>query len=87
MPTNVGGADRVVRIWLGLLLLPLSYLTLALSGALAVLGYVLGAVALVTGLARFCPAYALFGIDTHTPAGATGERSPGGVAGGERRSL
>lgn len=62
MRANVGGSDRTVRIVLGLALLLLSYFVL--SGTLAVVGYVLAAVGLVTGLVRFCPVNALLGIDT-----------------------
>lgn len=62
MKSNVGGTDRTVRIVLGLVLLPLSYF--ALSGVLAAVGYVVGGIALITGLIRTCPVNALLGIDT-----------------------
>lgn len=62
MKSNVGGNDRTVRVVLGLVLLPLSYF--ALSGILAAVGYVVGGIALITGLIRFCPVNALLGIDT-----------------------
>lgn len=65
MRANVGGSDRTVRIVLGVVLLPLSYF--ALSGALALVGYVVGAIALITGLVRFCPVNTLLGVDTATP--------------------
>lgn len=63
MKCNVGGIDRTGRLVLGVALL--------LAGLLAPVGatwqivlLVLAAVALVTGIVRFCPANALFGIDT-----------------------
>jgi Inner membrane protein YgaP-like, transmembrane domain len=62
MGCNVGGADRAVRIVGGLFLLVAAYLWLA--GALSILAYVVGAIALVTGLIRFCPINRLLGIDT-----------------------
>lgn len=71
MRWNVGGADRAVRVILGIVLIPTAYL--ALSGTLAVVAYVVGAVALLTGLFRFCPANALFGIDT-SRSGEAGSR-------------
>lgn len=64
MQSNVGGTDRTVRIVLGLVLLPLSYLVL--SGILSAAGYVVGGIALITGLIRFCPVNAMLGIDTCT---------------------
>lgn len=62
MKANVGGTDRTVRIVLGLILLPVAYF--ALSGAVAVLAYLVGGVALVTGLVRYCPANALLGVNS-----------------------
>jgi hypothetical protein len=64
MKCNVGGTDRAVRILLGLVLIPVGYF--ALSGVLAWLAYAVGAIGLVTGVVRFCPANALFGVDTCT---------------------
>lgn len=58
MKGNVGTTDRVLRIGAGVLLIGL-----AASGAIGVWGY-LGVMPLLTGLFRFCPAYALFGLDT-----------------------
>lgn len=62
MQCNVGGTDRTLRILLGLVLIPVGYF--ALSGVLAWLAYGVGAIGLVTGVVRFCPANALFGVDT-----------------------
>ncbi|MBS2038932.1 DUF2892 domain-containing protein [bacterium] len=54
---NVGGADRMLRILLGLALI-----ALALFGG-KVWGWV-GVVPLLTGIFRFCPAYLPFGFKT-----------------------
>ncbi|MCB2135734.1 MAG: DUF2892 domain-containing protein [Rhodobacteraceae bacterium] len=60
--TNVGGADRIIRILLGIALLAAWFM---MPGA----GYrwvfiVLGLVALGTGLMSSCPLYSLLGINT-----------------------
>ena len=60
MKTNVGGADRVVRIVAGVGLLSLALL---LDGEARWWGLV-GLVPLVTGLAGWCPIYPLLGFDT-----------------------
>lgn len=58
MKGNIGTTDRVVRIGAGVVLIGL-----AASGAIGGWGY-LGILPLLTGLFRFCPAYALYGFDT-----------------------
>ncbi|GAB1232993.1 DUF2892 domain-containing protein [Ferrigenium sp. UT5] len=58
MKFNVGSTDRVLRIIAGLVLIGL-----AASGTVGVWGYI-GVVPLLTGLFKFCPAYALFGLST-----------------------
>lgn len=63
---NEGILDRIVRVTLGLVLLPAG---LFLLGGLqsSVLGLVtagIGAVALITGITGVCPTYTLFGIST-----------------------
>ncbi len=63
MVANVGGADKTIRIVLGIALLILSALHI-ITGTLMVVAYVVGAVALITGLIGFCPAWAVFGIKT-----------------------
>jgi hypothetical protein len=60
MKLNVGGIDRVLRIVTGVALLALVFV---LDGGARWLG-LLGLVPLATGLAGFCPAYALFGLST-----------------------
>ena len=63
MASNVGVADRAVRLIVGagLLVLGLSHLV---TGAWAIAAYTLGAIALITGLMRFCPAWSVLGINT-----------------------
>ena len=57
---NVGGLDKVLRIAAGLAVLSL---VLVLDGTARWWGLV-GLVPLTTGLLGWCPAYALFGINT-----------------------
>ncbi|MCU9849712.1 DUF2892 domain-containing protein [Defluviimonas sp. WL0024] len=60
--TNVGGADRVIRILLGIVLLGAFF-------AMPDLGYrwalaLVGAIALLTGALSTCPLYTLLGLST-----------------------
>jgi hypothetical protein len=58
MTKNVGGIDRILRIAIGLALI-----AAAATGALGLWAYV-GVVPLLTGLAGWCPPYALLGFNT-----------------------
>ena len=58
MKLNVGGFDRIARIVAGLVLIGL-----AATGMVGVWGYI-GVVPLLTGVFKFCPAYAMFGMST-----------------------
>ncbi len=58
MMTNMGSFDRYARIVLGVVLL-----SLVVVGPKSLWGLV-GLVPLLTGLAGFCPAYRVVGIDT-----------------------
>jgi hypothetical protein len=58
MKRNVGAVDRTLRIVAGLVLVGL-----AATGTVGVWGWI-GVVPLVTGLAGWCPAYSLLGIDS-----------------------
>ncbi len=62
MTQNVGPADRIVRIVLGI---AFAYGALALSGAWVWVLGILAAVALITGVTGFCPLYRLLGINTN----------------------
>ncbi|MGB8493364.1 MAG: DUF2892 domain-containing protein [Candidatus Acidiferrum sp.] len=63
MTSNVGTTDRVIRIVLGVILIALG-LSHVVTGRLAIAAYVVGAIALVTGVFRYCPAWSVFGINT-----------------------
>ena len=58
MKTNVGNIDRILRILAGLVLI-----ALAATGIIGIWGWI-GIVPLLTGIFRFCPAYALLGMST-----------------------
>ena len=58
MKNNVGGFDRLLRIFGGLALLAWFVLASGPTWALV------GVVPLLTGLFNFCPAYTLLGIST-----------------------
>lgn len=58
MKMNVGNIDRILRIVAGLALI-----ALAATNTVGVWGYI-GIVPLLTGIFKFCPAYALLGVNT-----------------------
>ncbi|MBN9461497.1 MAG: DUF2892 domain-containing protein [Burkholderiales bacterium] len=58
MLKNVGGMDRMLRVVVGLALI-----VMAVTGTIGVWGWI-GVVPLVTGLAGWCPAYRLLGMNT-----------------------
>ncbi len=60
MKSNVGGIDKAIRIVAGIALLALVFI---LEGSARWWGLV-GLVPLITGLAGWCPAYALIGINS-----------------------
>ncbi len=60
MQANVGGADRIIRIILGLALLSLLFI---LEGNARYFGLI-GIVPIATALMRWCPAYTLVGVNT-----------------------
>lgn len=63
MKCNVGGIDRTSRIVLGIVLLVIGLLApLELTWRIVVL--IVAAVALITATVRFCPANAMFRINT-----------------------
>jgi hypothetical protein len=65
MKPNVGTADRIVRVIVGLVLLSLVFI---LEGNARWLGLI-GLVPLATAAFGWCPAYLPFGISTCKPAG------------------
>jgi len=58
MKLNVCGIDRFLRVIVGLALVGLT-----LSGMIGIWGWI-GVFPLLTGVFRFCPAYAIFGLQT-----------------------
>jgi hypothetical protein len=60
---NVGGWDRIGRLILGVVLIALAYFGI-LTGAVAIVAYIVAAIALATGLIRFCPINAALGLNT-----------------------
>lgn len=58
MKCNVGGFDRILRITVGVVLI-----LLAATGTIGLWGYI-GIIPLLTGIFRFCPVYAPFGMST-----------------------
>ena len=63
MKANVGKIDRGIRILVGIALIALWPLGL-LQGTPAIIALVVGVVMLSTALLRWCPPYALLGINT-----------------------
>ncbi|MGA9666487.1 MAG: DUF2892 domain-containing protein [Gallionella sp.] len=63
MKLNVGTIDRALRVIAGLVLIGLAA-TGTLIGMWVWVGWVIGAVLVLTGIFAFCPAYAIFGMST-----------------------
>jgi O-antigen/teichoic acid export membrane protein len=59
---NVGGADRIFRIILGLVLLVLAFLVT--GGFWAIVAGLFGVIFIVTGIIGWCPLYLLFKFST-----------------------
>ena len=57
MKVNVGSADRIIRIVLGIVIIVIGFVFQTWWGAI-------GAVVLLTGVFKVCPAYMPFGIST-----------------------
>lgn len=63
MTRNVGGVEQKIRLVLGLLAVGLAALGGLPTWVVGAMG-VVGVVALVTGGARYCPLWALLGVNT-----------------------
>jgi uncharacterized membrane protein HdeD (DUF308 family) len=63
MTKNVGAMERGVRLLVGVVLLGLAFFHVV-GGASAIVAYVVGTVAVVTGLVQYCPAWSILGINT-----------------------
>ena len=66
--TNEGTWDRVIRMLVGFVLGYAAWVTW--PGLISIVSLVIGAIALVTGLAGWCPAYAILGLSTRKKAAA-----------------
>ncbi len=67
---NQAGWDRILRVFGGIALIVL-YFADVLTGTLGIILAVAGGVFLVTGLAGWCPIYAMFRIRTNREVGAS----------------
>ena len=63
MKKNMGGADRIIRALIAVVVAVL-YFQGVISGTLGIVLMVLAGVFLLTSLVSFCPIYAPFGIRT-----------------------
>jgi K+-transporting ATPase A subunit len=63
MKTNMGSMDRMVRMFVAVIL-GLSAFTGMITGVWAIVAYAVTAVFLLTSLVGTCPLYSVFGIST-----------------------
>lgn len=63
MTINIGTPERLIRLVLGVVLLITAFMA-GLSPVWAWLLGIVGVVLIATGTLRFCPAWAIFGINT-----------------------
>jgi K+-transporting ATPase A subunit len=63
MKTNMGSMDRMVRMFIAVIL-GLSAFTGMITGVWAIVAYAVTAIFILTSLVGFCPLYAVFGIST-----------------------
>lgn len=67
MTVNIGTADRMFRIALGLILVALPFvssLALFATGPATIVSVIAGLILIATAAVRFCPLYRIFGIRT-----------------------
>ena len=63
LESNVCGVERAIRLILGVTFVGLAFFEV-FTGISAILVYIIGTVALVTGLFKFCPLTTLVGVNT-----------------------
>ena len=63
MQKNIGTVDRVIRVVVGIAALATWYLGLV-EGTLGIIVLVVGVVMIATAVLRWCPPYALIGLNT-----------------------
>jgi hypothetical protein len=63
MKKNMGGADRIIRVIIAVVIAAL-YFTNVISGTLGIVLFALAGVFVLTSLVSFCPLYTIFGLNT-----------------------
>lgn len=63
MKTNVGQADRIIRVLLAVVF-GILYFTQTVTGTLGYVLLALGGIFILTGMVGTCPLYSLFGMNT-----------------------
>lgn len=63
MKTNMGTTDKIIRIFVAIILAILIF-SQVITGTAAIITSILSGVFLLTSLIGFCPLYALIGINT-----------------------
>jgi len=63
MKSNMGSADKAVRIIMAIVLAAL-YFTGTIPGTLGIIALVVAGVFVLTSLISFCPLYSIFGMST-----------------------
>lgn len=63
MKPNMGSIDRVIRAIVGIVLIA-AFLLELLAGTIGIIALVVAVVLLLTAALRWCPPYALLGINT-----------------------
>lgn len=63
MKTNMGSADRIIRIIIAIVI-GILYFTNVITGTLGIILLIVAAVFLLTGLVSTCPAYLPLGLST-----------------------
>ncbi len=66
MKTNMGSADRSIRILMGIIIgiLVMGHMV---TGFMATVLVVLSGILIITGFVEYCPLYSIFHINTCTP--------------------
>jgi hypothetical protein len=64
MKRNLGNFDRIFRVLIAAVIAVL-YITHIISGTLAIILLIIGAIFLITAFISVCPLYLLFGINTN----------------------
>jgi K+-transporting ATPase A subunit len=63
MKTNMGSMDRMIRVFVAVIL-GLAAFNGMITGVWAIVAYAVTAIFILTSLVGFCPLYAVFGIST-----------------------